>query len=280
MSTDEWRDANRANWDERVAVNLKAYDLTSLRAGHGRLNSIEEAELGSVAGKRVLHLRCHFGNDTLVLAQRGAEVVGLDFSPVAIATARGLAAELGLTARARFVQADLYDAPTAIPEPTAFDLVYVTWGALNWLPDVARWAQIVAHFLKPGGALYHAEGHPAALVFDDETPCSDGRPGFFVPYFQREALVQDDPRDYADPNAVLRNTRTHQVMHPLAEVVMGLLRAGLTLDFLHEHPIATWKMFSSLVDNGNGEYRWPDRPWLPLSYSLRAVRPNGARGAP
>ncbi len=112
MSTDEWRDANRANWDERVAVNLKAYDLTSLRAGHGRLNSIEEAELGSVAGKRVLHLQCHFGNDTLALAQRGAEVVGLDFSPVAITTARELAAELGLSAHARFVQADLYDAPT------------------------------------------------------------------------------------------------------------------------------------------------------------------------
>jgi len=280
MSTDEWRDANRANWDERVAVHLKAYDLTSLRAGHGTLNSIEEAELGSVAGKRVLHLQCHFGNDTLALAQRGAEVVGLDFSPAAITAARDLAAELGLDARARFVQADLYDAPIAIPEPHAFDLVYVTWGALCWLPDVARWAQIVAHFLKPGGFLYHAEGHPAALVFDDETPCADGRPGFFVPYFLREALIMDDSRDYADPNAVLRNTRTHQFMHPLAEVVMGLLNAGLTLDFLHEHAIATWKMFASLIDDGTGEYHWPDRPWLPLSYSLRASRPIRGRGAP
>ena len=278
MSGDEdWREANRANWDERVDIHLRAYDLSSLRAGHGTLNAIEEAELGPVAGKRVLHLQCHFGNDTLALAQRGAEVVGLDFSPAAITAARSLAAELGLEARARFVQADLYDAPAAIPEPQAFDLVYVTWGALCWLPDVARWAKIVAHFIKPGGALYHAEGHPAALVLDDETPCTDGRPGFFVPYFLREALIMDDHRDYADPNARLRNTRTHQFMHPLAEVVMGLLNAGLTLEFLHEHDSVPWQMFTTLVDDGTGngqwrQYRWPDRPWLPLSYSLRARR--------
>ena len=281
MSADDWREANRANWDERVEVHLKAYDLRALRAGRGSLNAIEEAELGPVAGKRLLHLQCHFGNDTLALAQRGAEVVGLDFSPAAIAAAHALADELGLAARARFVHADLYDAPVAIAEPGAFDIVYVTWGALCWLPDVPRWAEIVAFFLKPGGFLYHAEGHPAALVFDDEMPCADGRPGYFAPYFQREALILDDHRDYADPNARLTNTRTHQFMHPLAEVVTALLRAGLVLEFLHEHDHVPWRMFSSLVECGDGEgqwreYKWPDRPWLPLSYSLRVRRPVGA----
>jgi SAM-dependent methyltransferase len=270
MTTDDWREANRANWDERVEVHLKAYGLTSLRAGRGSLNAIEEAELGPVDGKRVLHLQCHFGADTLALAQRGAEVVGLDFSPAAIEAACRLADELGLASRARFVHADLYDAPEAISEPAAFDLVYITWGTICWLPDVPRWAQIVSHFLRPGGALYFAEGHPAALMLDDETPCTDGRPGFFVPYFQREALILDDHRDYVDPNARLTNTRTHQFMHPLSEVVTALLRAGLTLEFLHEHATVPWKMFNCLVDDGTGEYRWPDHPWLPLSYSLRA----------
>ena len=167
-----WRALNRANWDERVAVHLAApsYEVDSLRAGQGRLNRIEEAELRPVGGLRVLHLQCHFGRDSLILAQRGAEVVGLDFSPEAVLAARTLAAELGLTNRARFVEADLYDAPAAIPEPGSFDLVYVTWGAINWLPDIRRWAEIVAFFLKPGGALYLAEGHPAALVLDDLAP--------------------------------------------------------------------------------------------------------------
>src|SRR5580704_3212941 len=176
MSAAEWREANRANWDERVGVHLKGpdYDLSALRAGCGRLNAIEEAELGPLRGLRVLHLQCHFGRDSLTLAQRGAEVVGLDFSAPAIETARKLACELGLAARARFVEADLYDAPRAIREPSAFDRVFVTWGAITWLPDIARWAQVVGHFLKVGGSLYLAAGHPSALVFDDTARLPDG----------------------------------------------------------------------------------------------------------
>jgi SAM-dependent methyltransferase len=270
----DWRAINRANWDERVQVHLGAggYDLTPLREGRSRLNAIEEAELGSVAGLRVLHLQCHFGRDTLTLAQRGAEVVGLDFSAPAIAKARELATELGLASRPRFVEADLYDARAAISEPHAFDLVYVTWGAIYWLPDIRGWANIVAHFLKPGGALYLAEGHPAALVFDDARRLPDGNPGYFVPYFQREPLVLDNPADYVDRTARLQNSRQVSWMHPLGSIVTALLEAGLRLDWLREHDAVTWQMFSLLVEGADGLFRWPDRPWLPLSFSLRATQ--------
>lgn len=274
MSPTDWRAANRANWDERVEVHLgtSGYDLAPLRAGHARLNAIEEAELGSVDGLRVLHLQCHFGRDTLTLAQRGADVVGLDFSAPAIAKARDLARELGLEGRARFVEADIYDAVSAIPQPQAFDLVFVTWGAITWLPDIRQWARIVAHFLRPGGALYLAEGHPAAMVFDDACRLADGKPGYFAPYFQREPVVTDDPTDYVDRAARLRNTRQYNWMHPLGDIVTGLLDAGLRLDWLHEHETVTWKMFEALVEGPDGLYRWPDKSWLPLSFSLRATR--------
>jgi SAM-dependent methyltransferase len=108
MDHDAAYDLNRANWDERVAVHMgpRGYDLSALRAGRGRLNALEEAELpeliGDLAGLRVIHLQCHFGADTLALAQRGAEVVGVDFSPAAVAAARDLAVDLGLAERARF----------------------------------------------------------------------------------------------------------------------------------------------------------------------------------
>jgi len=277
MAPDEpdWRAANRANWDERVAIHLAAplYDLAPLRAGRGRLDPIAEAELGAVDGLRVLHLQCHFGSGSLSLAQRGAEVVGLDFSAPAIAAARELADELGLAGRARFVEADLYDAPAAIPEPHAFDLVFVTWGAICWLPDIRRWAEIVAHFIKPGGALYLAEGHPAALVFDDAAPPHGDLPGWFAPYFLREPLVLDDPTDYADENARLQNARSYSWMHPLGDVVTGLIDAGLTLRWLHEHDAVPWRMFKLLVEGADGLWRWPDKPWLPLGFSLRAERP-------
>lgn len=270
----DWRRANRANWDERVAIHLQApaYDMVPLRAGNGHLMPIEEAELGPVDGLRVLHLQCHFGKDTLALAQRGAEVVGLDFSPPAIETARALAMELGLDGRARFVEADLYDAPSAVGEAGAFDLVFVTWGAINWLPDIRRWAEIVAHFLKPGGALYLAEGHPAALVFDTAAKAPDGMPGWYVPYFDTSAFVDDCPLDYADETARLRNTRTYEWVHTLGDVVTGLIDAGLALRWLHEHDAVPWRMFDILVKGEDAMYRWPERPWLPLAFSLRAER--------
>ncbi len=278
MSEPIWATANRANWDERVAVHMgpRGYDLAALRQGRGTLDTIVEAELPPVANRRVLHLQCHFGKDTLTLAQRGASVVGLDFSAPAINAARTLAAELGLASRASFILADLYDAPAALAQPDSFDLVFVTWGALCWLPDIGRWAQIVAGFLKPGGVIYLAEGHPAALVLDDRKPRADGNPGFDVPYFHREPLLLQETNDYADPAARLLNSTTYQWIHPIGEVVTALITAGLKLDWLHEHDAITWGMFACLTKGADHLYRWPDKPWLPLAYSLRATRPDQA----
>jgi SAM-dependent methyltransferase len=270
----DWRALNRANWDEGVPNHLAApiYDPVPLRAGLARKNAIEEAELGSADGLHLVHLQCHFDRGTLILAQRGATVVGLDFSPPALAAARSLAEELGLADRARFVEADLHDAPKAIPETASFDRVYVTWGAICWLPDIAGWARIVALFLKPGGALYLAEGHPAALAFDDTVPQPDGRRGFFVPYFRSEPLMFDEATDCADPDARLTKPRTCQWIHPLGTVVTAQISAGLHRDWLHEHDAITWRMFTCLIEGPDGLFRWPDRPWLPLAYSLQATR--------
>jgi SAM-dependent methyltransferase len=271
----DWRAANRANWDERVGIHLgpSGYDLAPLRAGRGRLDPIVAAELGPVEGRRILHLQCHFGHDTLKLAQRGAEVVGLDFSAPAIAAAQRLAAELGLDARARFVEADVYDAPCALAQSASFDRVFVTWGALCWLPDIERWARVVAHFLKPGGSLYLADAHPAAYVFDDLARQPDGMPGFFAPYFARVPIVTDDQRDYLDRSARLTNARQYNWIHPLGDIASTLVEAGLRLDWLHEHDTIVWQMFDVLVKDGQGMYRWPDRLWLPLAFSLSATRP-------
>jgi SAM-dependent methyltransferase len=276
MTGSNWRELNRANWDERVSIHLAApasYDQTPLRTGTARFGPITSAALGPVAARNILHLQCHFGIDSLTLAQQGASVVGLDFSQPAIIAARTLAAELGLAGRARFIEADLYDAPAALPEPASFDRVLVSWGALCWLPDMRGWARVVAHFLKPGGWLALAEAHPAACVFDDARRTPDGMPGWDVPYLGRTAFEANKSEDYADPDARLINTRTVEWLHPLSDVIMGLLDAGLRLDFLHEHDTVAWKMFECLVAHERGGFRWPDKPWLPLAYSLRASKP-------
>lgn len=272
----DWLALNRANWEERTAVHLGpgGYDLSSHRAGRGRLDPIVEQELGSVAGLRVLHLQCHIGHDSVALAQRGAaEVVGVDFSPSAIAAARALADEVG-AANARFVEAELYGAPEALEgEAAAFDLVFTTWGTIGWLPDISRWAKVVAHFLKPGGSLYFADGHPAALVFDDAVPgAGSALPGPLVPYFERAPRLFDDATDYADPDARLANSRTVSWLHPIGDMLAALSAAGLRLDWLREHPAVTWRMFRSLVPGEPGLWTWPAEQWLPLALSLRATR--------
>jgi SAM-dependent methyltransferase len=268
----EWLRLNRANWEERAGVHLApgGYDLSALRAGTGRLTAIEESELPAVGGKRIVHLQCHIGSDTLILAQRGAAyVTGLDFSAAAVEAAGSLARELALSDRVRFVQANLYDAVAAIPRPHEFDLVFVNWGAICWLPNIRRWAAIVAALLRGGGSLYLAEGHPIAAVYDDAAG-GDGRPGWFAPYFGGAPLVIADTADYANPDARLRNAATHEWIHPISEVVSALVEAGLSVEWLHEHDAVPWRMFACLVKSHDGLYRWPDKPWLPLGFSLLA----------
>ena len=284
----EWARLNRAHWDEKVPVHVASefYDITPLRAGQGRLYPIEEAELPRIApdgwhGLRVLHLQCHFGADSLVLAQRGATIVGLDFSMPAVKQARALADELGLAERARFVCANLYDARHALPEPESFDVVYTTWGTIGWLPDVAEWARIIAWFLKPGGRLYFADGHPAAFVFDDAGPQSpvallEGGPAAFPTaqygYFDESPLHLDEAGDYADPDARITSSRTVEFMHPFGRTLTALIDAGLSIDFVHEHDAVPWQMFSVLEPRGDGLWAWPATPWLPLGMSLGATR--------
>jgi SAM-dependent methyltransferase len=272
----DWLALNLANWNERVPIHLNApplhYRLDPLKKGTGQLDPIAANILGRVDGLRVLHLQCHFGQDSLAIAQQGAAVTGLDFSPPAIAAAKSLAAELGLSDRARFVEANVYDAAAAINEPESFDRVFVSWGALVWLPDIPAWARIVSSFLKPNGFLALAEAHPAALVFDDRTATPDGRPGWYMPYLGRQPMIEDRPEDYADPTARLNNCRTVEFLHPLSDVIMSLVNAGLRIDRFHEHHSIVWQLFAHLAKRAPHEHVWPGKPWLPLSYSLRATK--------
>jgi hypothetical protein len=186
--------------------------------------------------------------------------------------ANALAAELNLADRARFVEANIYDAEAAINEAAAYDRVFVSWGALCWLPDIHAWAKIVASFLKPNGYLALADAHPVMYVFDDMTATPDDMPGWYAPYFARQPLHEDRPEDYADPAVHLQNSRTIQFLHPISDVIMALINAGLRIDRFHEHDSIVWQPFARLQKRDRDEHVWPDKPWLPLSYSLRAAK--------
>ncbi|MDN3294425.1 methyltransferase domain-containing protein [Streptomyces ficellus] len=266
----DWREANRSLWDERVPIHVAGdyYDLDAFRAGEREvLRDFELAEVGDVTGRSLLHLQCHIGLDTLSWARRGAShVVGLDFSEPAIETARSLAADIGLTPeRAAFVAADVYDAAEAVPD-ASYDIVYTGVGALNWLPDVRRWAETAASLVAPGGFLYLAEFHPLTDILDDETGSR-----IAYDYFSRDAWVDETPGTYADVDAATVHNRSVEWQHPIGEVVSALIAAGLRIEFLHEHDVSLFARFKALVRHEDGYYRFAaDRPRIPLMYSLRA----------
>ncbi|MGW2389435.1 class I SAM-dependent methyltransferase [Streptomyces lydicamycinicus] len=270
---EDWREANRARWDERVAIHTASdyYDQDRFRRVRDVLRDFEVAEVGDVTGRSLLHLQCHFGQDTLSWAHRGAaRVVGLDFSEAAIDTARALAAELGYGPdRAAFVAADVYDAAEAVPD-AAYDIVYTGIGALNWLPDLERWADTAASLVAPGGFLYLAEFHPLCDALDDETGSR-----IVHDYFSRDAWVDEAPGTYTDFGAPTVNNRSVEWQHPLGDVVSALAATGLRIDFLHEHDKTMFQRFTALSRHDDGYHRFAaDRPRIPLMYSLRAGRPS------
>ena len=274
MHSEEFFGANRQNWDERVAIHRRDetgfYSVAKVLAGLDKLNAIEAKEIGDITGMRIAHLQCHFGLDSLCLAARGASVVGLDFAPSAIAEARRLATELKRDAK--FIEGNVYDARKLLDGH--FDMVYVTWGAINWLPDLRAWGEQVAALLTDGGYLYLAESHPAILCFE----WIDGR---IVPHYDwrtpaERPTANDLPFTYNGASDRLRNTRTYEWIHPLADVIGSLRGAQLTIDWYHEHAALTWPLFPNMVQGEDGLYRLPTGfPQLPLSFSLKAVKAGG-----
>ena len=272
---EEYAELNRASWDERAPAHAASadYGFARFRDDPAHLSDVVRFDLpllGSVDGLRGVHLQCHIGTDTVSLARLGADMTGLDFSPASLAQARRIARLAG--ADVRFVEAEVYDAAGALgPEP--FDLVYTGIGALCWLPDIARWARVVAGLLRPGGRLFIREGHPMLWALDDPRP--DGLLAMEYPYFEREeAMVFDEGGTYVDTDAVFTHNRTHEWNHGLGEIVTALMAAGMDLTGLVEHDSVPWDGLPGQMEQiGGGEWRLADRPWrLPHTYTLQAVK--------
>jgi SAM-dependent methyltransferase len=260
---------NRAHWDERVPIHVGSdfYDVEAFKAGRPTIEPFEVDELGPLDGMRLVHLQCHFGLDTLDIARLHptVEVIGVDFSAPAIAAARQLAAEVRLEGRSEFVCADVYHSVAAVAG-RRFDVVYTGKGALNWLPDLDRWAAVVHDLLAPGGLLYLSEFHPVASSMADDQPV----PGY--DYFSTEELRFEEAGTYADRAATTEHNTTFEWIHPISRVITAVLRAGLVLELLHEWDFTLFDQFPYLVRGPDGRRRWPGPGTLPLMYSLKARR--------
>ena len=264
---EEHFEINRRHWDEVTPIHVRSrfYDLDSFKKGLTSLLPVEIAELGDVTGKRMLHLQCHFGMDTLSWARKGAVVTGVDFSPVAIRTAKELGRELDLPAR--FIESNVYELDDILDE--RFDLVFTSSGVLLWLPDLVRWARIVADHLEAGGTFYIVDSHPCADCLDDAVR---GRLQMRFPYFTDGAPQRtDEPGTYTDSDTEVSNTETVDWPHSLGEIIGSLIEAGLVLEYLHEFPFGFFERHPDMERGEDGLWRFRDRKWsFPLLFSIKA----------
>lgn len=260
MSESNYLTVNKKLWNAKTEHHLDSafYNMDAFLNGASSLNAIELGLLGDLSGKSVLHLQCHFGQDSLSLARMGAKVTGVDLSERAVEEANKLADQLDLDAR--FICHDLYSLPEHLDE--TFDLVFTSYGTITWLPDLDRWAAVVSRFLKPGGQFVFADFHPAMWMFDyDFSAVTFG-------YFNSGEIVETESGTYADQDADI-NLQSINWNHGLAETVSSLLRSGLSLNELQEFDYSPYDIFENGVEVTPGKYQVKDLEGkLPLVYAL------------
>jgi SAM-dependent methyltransferase len=260
---------NQAHWDERVAIHVASdfYFVNAWRNGKTSLNSIElKALADKVAGKKLLHLQCHFGQDTLSWARLGADCVGVDFSAQAIAQARELNVAEG--ANVRFVESSIYDLPQNLAAEEQFDVVFLSYGTIGWLPDLDKYLAIVAQYLRKGGIFYIVDFHPMLWTLDDETYSH-----IYYSYFNDAVITEEVEGTYADRNATIK-AKNHSWNHPFCDILGAILRNGLTLQHFNEYRYSPYACFRNMEWRDDlGGYVFPQHAGkIPLLYEIMAVR--------
>jgi SAM-dependent methyltransferase len=265
---DEYLRNNRELWNEITPIHAqsKFYDVEGFKKGSSSMRyPVEIEEMGDVSGKSLLHLQCHFGMGSLSWARLGAKVTGVDFSDKSIDLARSLSDELGI--EADFVCCNIYDLPAKLSE--RFDIVYTSGGVLCWLPDLKKWAEIISHFLKPGGFFYILEGHPFSCVFDDSPDATELKVKY--PYFHGPEPDKWEPEgDYAEPDVVVTHG-SYEWTHSIGDIINSVIGAGLRIEFLHEFTLCSWRRFPFMEQDEAGWWRIKGDK-LPLTFSLKATK--------
>ena len=255
---------NKQTWNNKTDVHITSdfYDVASFLNGKSSLNDIELQLLGNVQGKKILHLQCHFGQDTLSLVRLGANVTGIDLSDNAIEKANEFAKKLEF--EATFICCDIYDLPNHLDEK--FDIVFTSYGTIGWFPDLNKWANIVSHFLKPNGKFVFAEFHPVVWMFDDYFK------EVFYSYFNIEPIIEELTGTYADRYSDI-SAQTITWNHPTSEVLNALIQSGLEINSFDEFDYSPYNCFNKTEEFEKGKFRIKHlKNKIPMVFSLVATK--------
>lgn len=264
MNSDNYLHINKQTWNDKVSIHVESafYEQENFIKGKITLPQTDLDALGDVSGKRILHLQCHFGQDSLSLARLGAKVTGIDFSEKAIETATKLNEELGLDAE--FICCDVYDTLQHITEK--YDIVYTSYGTIGWLPDLDKWAKVIAGALKPNGKLVFFEFHPVVWMYDNDFN------EVFYDYFKSEPIKEEETGTYADKESEIQN-KTISWNHSLSEVFQSLLKQNISLEYFEEFNYSHYNCFSGTEEFEPGKFRIQKfGNKIPMMYGIVGVR--------
>ncbi|WP_372774902.1 class I SAM-dependent methyltransferase [Mangrovibacterium sp.] len=255
---------NKKLWNARTAIHFKSefYGVNEFRKGGTSLKRIELERLGDLSGKKVLHLQCHFGQDSISLARMGAKVTAVDLSDEAIRKANELAKDCGVDVE--FICCDLYQLPDHLQDE--FDLVFTSYGVIGWLPDLNRWAAVVARFLKQGGRFLLVEFHPLIWIFDSKFTHIQYN------YFNTGPIVETEQGTYTDRGAPIELEYVGW-NHPTSDVITSLLKNGLTITAFEEFDYSPYNCFDKTVACGESMFRIEhlgDK--IPMTFALSALK--------
>lgn len=257
---------NRKSWNNITDINIKSefYDLENFIKGKSSLNNIELELLGDLSNKTILHLQCHFGQDTISLNRLGAKVTGVDLSDKAIERAKQLSKKT--SSNASFICCDIYDLPNHLDKK--FDIVYSSYGTICWFPDLDKWSKIISKFLKPNGKFIFVEFHPVVWMFDDNFKKIDYR------YFNSGAIKESENGTYAEKNAdIIQDYVTWN--HDLSEVLNSLIKNELEIKSFNEYDYSPYNCFNKTVEFEAKKYRIEHlQDKIPMVYSIVAKKKN------
>lgn len=264
MKKTDYLKINKAAWNDKTDVHIASefYDNAAFLRGKSTLMPIELELLGDVKGKKILHLQCHFGQDTMSLSRMGAKATGVDLSDKAVDRARGFAAQLNLDTQ--FACCDVYDAPNHLKGK--FDIVFTSYGTIGWLPDLGKWANVVSHFLKKGGKFVMADFHPVVWMFDN-----DFREVRYN-YFNTETIIEEETGTYADRAAEV-HSKTVSWNHPTSEILNALIGSGLEIKRYDEYDYSPYSCFNHIEEQEKGKFRIAHLGnKIPMVYAILAMK--------
>ena len=264
MKTKDYIKVNKETWNNKVEVHINCdfYDMEGFLRGKSTLNSIELDLLGDVKGKKILHLQCHFGQDTMSFSRLGALATGVDFSDKAIEKAKEINKQLKLDAT--FICCDIYELQNHLDEK--FDIVFTSYGTIGWFPNLDKWAKVISHFLKPNGKFIMADFHPIVWMFDNDFK------EVFYNYFNTEEIIEDESGTYADRYAEI-SAQTITWNHPTSELLNALITNGLELNSFNEFDYSPYNCFNKTEEFEPNKFRIKHlKNKIPMVYSLSATK--------